>query len=147
MIYKFKLIFVLFFLIFTNCKNDNPKLIIPGIGVNNYKIGGKLIDSTNYSYNIKPFVNIRKKNNLIVFIDIYDNRLYTKENIRVGDIYTSIIQKKGKPLKPQGLDKNNKKRGIKSNSNKLPFSLRYNEILFFINKKDSTINKIRVFKN
>ena len=83
MMYKFKLI--LLFLIFLNCKNDDPNLIIPGVGVNNYKIGDKLIDSTNYSYNIKPFVNRSKKNNLIVFIDIYDNRLEirgsnTKEN-------------------------------------------------------------------
>ena len=137
-----KIIFSLVLLNFVSCQND-PLLIVSGVGVNNYRIGNKLSDM-NYSEQDLSFI-LSKTDSIIVSIDVFNTKYYTSKGIKVGDTYTEVKEQYGKPNEKPVLLKGDKHSYRNPINKKYPFSLRYKGITFFIDAETGTVSKIRIY--
>ncbi|RKE98561.1 hypothetical protein [Ichthyenterobacterium magnum] len=132
-----KLIFFIVITLFISCKKD-PLLIIPKKGVSNFKIGEKLdksLDLEGLEFLLNPV------DSLIIHIDVFDNKFYTKKKIRVGTKSSLVKEKMGKPISGPVIKKNQKIKQKKRSET----SLRYNHITFFLDTDTKTVKKIRIW--
>lgn len=141
---KFFIIYSLFFFIIISCSKEQSEYeIISGESVGKFKIGERLNDASYSRDELNVILN--PKDSLILMIDVFNEKYYTTEVVRIGDHYNKILKIYGKPYTSPKLQKgkNPKKIDYVISKNK---ELRYEGLTFFISDVDSLVNKIRVFK-
>jgi len=121
-----------FVLVLKSCtfNTDNEFLIREGHGVGNYKLGQKISNTTSINPNgLDLKINT---DSIIRSITIKSEKYHTKENLRLGTDYKTIIKSKGLYYTdgPVLIKGNKKREKIKQSATKLPKNMWYDGIAF-----------------
>lgn len=140
-----KTIYILIALTLFSCTKDRS-IIVLGEGVEHYKIGSKLKKRDNNLSDI-DFVLCREGDSVICSIDILTDKYKTSYDITVGSHYLDVLKKYGTSKEQPILRKGNNQNHVAKQKNTIPNSLLYENIIFFLNQKDSSVSRIRIFKS
>jgi hypothetical protein len=136
MIKRIVIIVMVFSLV--NCKNTKDEFLInEGHGVNIFKLGIKISESPKEIDGITLMVN---SDSLIHAIDIKSTAYHTKDNLKVGINYETILKQRGMYDTTKVINKANP---TNIEQNNIPQSMRYDGITFFLDDK-GIVEKIRV---
>lgn len=134
-----KIIFITLVFSLVNCEDNNDRFLIKeGYGVDIYKLGVK---TNEYQEKIDGITLMSNKDSLINAIDIKSSAYYTHDGIKVGIDYKEVVTKRGVHNTTKVIDKANP---INQEKSKIPHSMRYDGITFFLDDTGEII-KIRIY--